>query len=337
MKLTYLRQACAANHSSLIDHIPTAAGDNYDRARKVIMERLYNPRVIAYSLINQFLTYPQVKPDSGAAILKLTEQVNGMKADLAKLNVDTSGWDTIIMCILTDKMDDKTRREYLTRYPSKELPKLKECMDFLEDWGIALSVLNKGATDTDEAKKANNNNKGGGGGKNSILNQQLAATAQLAAAAQSLADARNQKPWQNNSGQGSSGQGNAERTRPTSQAKPACAHCDGTHWTPRCTEFQKLTPRDRHASIKEKNHCFNCLGVGHTRGQCPSKGRCRECQGQHHTMLHFTDSAPRAQQKKAEVLVDVQRKLRSALQRLSWVRRKLRVSANPEIYMWAGR
>ena len=71
VKLQYLRQACQQNLPTIIDHIPTAGGDNYDRARGVIFERLHNPRVIAYGLINNFISAPQIKPDNGSSILKM--------------------------------------------------------------------------------------------------------------------------------------------------------------------------------------------------------------------------------------------------------------------------
>ena len=139
-KLQYLRQACNQNHSTIIDHIETAGGDNYARARKPIDDRLFNRRAITYNIINTFLTTPQIKVDSGQAILHFAELVKGRQADLAKLGVNTNGWDVILMCVIMDKMDDHTKREYLTKYPSKDLPNLAHCLIFLEECGLALNT-----------------------------------------------------------------------------------------------------------------------------------------------------------------------------------------------------
>ena len=189
VKLQYLRQSCQQNFPTIIDHFPTAGGDNYERTRQVIFERLYNPRVIAYSLINNFISASQIKPDNGSSILRMVEQIRGMIADLHKLNVNTQNWDCIIMCILTDKMDEVTRREYLTRHPSKDIPYLAHCITFLEERGIALSVLHKNSEPGDDTKKKPNNQN-----NQSLAHKQLAATAQLVAAAQNLTSANATPP-----------------------------------------------------------------------------------------------------------------------------------------------
>ena len=272
VKLQYLRQSCQQNFPTIIDHIPTAGGDNYDRARQVIFERLHNPRVIAYSLINNFISAPQIKSDNGSSILRMVEQIRGMIADLHKLNVNTQNWDCIIMCILTDKMDEVTRREYLTRHPSKDIPYLAHCITFLEERGIALSVLHKNKETSDETKKKPNNQN-----NQSLANKQLAATAQLVAAAQNLTSANATPP---------SGMKKKDAEKKPWKT-PVCVCCAESHWVTKCASFLKLTPQERYNKVKEKNNCFNCLGSGHPRTKCPVLGRCRTCSKPHHSLLHF--------------------------------------------------
>ena len=287
-KLQYLRQACNPNHASIIEHIETAGGGNYERARQTIEERLYNPRAIAYSLISSFLTTPVIKPDNGQSILHFTELVKGMLADLEKLGVDTEGWDVLLMCVITDKLDEHTKREYLTKYPSKQLPELDHCMQFLEERGLALNTLHKStvAEKKPNTNQNNQNNKRNNGG--SLLNQQIVATASLAAAAQSLADAKSSwNSQKKQAGSGSGGGGAPPQVKNDQPRKSVCTHCGEGHWTNRCPAFLALSPQERHASIKGKNGCFNCLGSRHPKEQCPLKGTCKECQKPHNTLLHF--------------------------------------------------
>ena len=188
----YLRQACAPNHPSIIEHIPCAGGDNYDRALKVIQERLYNPRAIAFGLINGFLNSPKIGADDGMAILKMVEHIKSMISDLNKLGIQTVNWDCWIMCVLTEKMDQSTKCEYLTKYTATTIPELKHCLTFLTDRGTALGVLH-GKSSTDNSQKK-------GGNANSqtktanIATQQLAATGQLTAAVNLLTQRSNATP-----------------------------------------------------------------------------------------------------------------------------------------------
>ena len=206
LKLTYLRQACAPNHASIIEHIPTEAGDNYSRARAAIYDRLYNPRVIAFSLISQFMTSPQVKPDNGPSLLRLGEMIRGMLADLKKVGVKCENWDVILMQIVMEKMDDNTKREYMTSFPSKDLPELEHCIKFMDERGLALTSLFSKATneDTNKSKKQNNNQNN----QSSLMTKQIAATASLAAAVQSLND-KGSKPQHQS--QGRQGEGEEDR------------------------------------------------------------------------------------------------------------------------------
>ena len=286
LKLTYLRQACAPNHASIIEHIPTEAGDNYSRARSAIYDRLYNPRVIAFSLISQFMTSPQVKPDNGPSLLRLGEMIRGMLADLKKVGVKCENWDVILMQIVMEKMDDNTKREYMTSFPSKDLPELEHCIKFMDERGLALTSLFSKATneDTNKNKKQNNNQNN----QSSLMTKQIAATASLAAAVQSLNDKGN-KPQTQSQGRQGGGGGSKHQNNRQEQKTPKCTHCDGPHWTNKCEAFVKMTPKERHTRIKEKNGCFNCLGTGHPRSKCTTKGRCKECNKDHHSMLHLQD------------------------------------------------
>jgi hypothetical protein len=66
-----------------------------------------------------------------------------------------------------------------------------------------------------------------------------------------------------------------------------CAVCEKPHFLTQCTEFLKLSPQERVATVKKMNLCFNCLSKSHTIKDCRS-GLCRHCQQRHHTLLHLT-------------------------------------------------
>ena len=57
-----------------------------------------------------------------------------------------------------------------------------------------------------------------------------------------------------------------------------------------CNVFKRMLVNVRAAFCAENNHCFKCLTNGHYAAKCRfQNAACRECNGQHHTMLHGAD------------------------------------------------
>lgn len=76
---------------------------------------------------------------------------------------------------------------------------------------------------------------------------------------------------------------------------PKCPLCRSAHKLAQCREFLAKSPESRRVTIKENQLCFNCFDGKHGIYQCTSKGRCRECGGMHHTLIHLPNrSAPDA-------------------------------------------
>lgn len=70
-----------------------------------------------------------------------------------------------------------------------------------------------------------------------------------------------------------------------------CPMCKGQHLLGDCLEFRGMTTSTRWNHAKECRLCRNCLQDTHHRRKCPSKGRCRECDEAHHTLLHTAPSS----------------------------------------------
>ena len=80
----------------------------------------------------------------------------------------------------------------------------------------------------------------------------------------------------------------------TTHAKPrTCRLCDASdHVMGKCPSFLNSSVDDRKQHCRRLFLCFNCLASGHSVDNCSSNSRCRQCNGKHHTLLHFVKTSP---------------------------------------------
>jgi len=69
-----------------------------------------------------------------------------------------------------------------------------------------------------------------------------------------------------------------------------CLCCTKQHAIWKCPEFHALSPQGRSSFLKKDEvktkACYNCLG-SHIVDNCKSDKRCQQCNGKHHSLLHF--------------------------------------------------
>ncbi|XP_024872298.1 uncharacterized protein LOC112454901, partial [Temnothorax curvispinosus] len=70
-----------------------------------------------------------------------------------------------------------------------------------------------------------------------------------------------------------------------------CPVCKEPHYVSKCSQFLKLSPRERQAKARDLKLCLNCLRSGHGMKNCPSAWTCRSCGTKHHTLLHYEQSS----------------------------------------------
>lgn len=66
-----------------------------------------------------------------------------------------------------------------------------------------------------------------------------------------------------------------------------CSMCGHPgHLIYKCETFLEKPIPARLEMARQSQHCYNCLRKGHGIKQCKNAGRCRECKGRHHSLLH---------------------------------------------------
>ena len=64
---------------------------------------------------------------------------------------------------------------------------------------------------------------------------------------------------------------------------PVCAFCQQSHSSIDCTSVPDVN--DRKKILRNSGRCFNCLRKNHLSRNCHSKGKCKHCNGRHHTSI----------------------------------------------------
>jgi len=65
-----------------------------------------------------------------------------------------------------------------------------------------------------------------------------------------------------------------------------CPLCQKPHFLYSCPDFRNKALTERREFAQKLRCCFNCLSTRHNRKTCQSKSRCRQCQQNHHSLLH---------------------------------------------------
>ncbi|XP_050745964.1 uncharacterized protein LOC122818774 isoform X4 [Drosophila biarmipes] len=67
-----------------------------------------------------------------------------------------------------------------------------------------------------------------------------------------------------------------------------CTKCSSTeHTLYGCQLFLDMSGVQRRSFVKEKSLCYNCFRPDHGVNRCKSTFKCRQCKGNHHTLLHL--------------------------------------------------
>ena len=98
-------------------------------------------------------------------------------------------------------------------------------------------------------------------------------------------------------------QSSSAQTAPKSASNPRpastgwmCWVCRGTvyHRVDACVVFTSLSVDERCDLVRKLELCNLCLTKGHMARDCNRTWKCRECQGKHHTTIHWDDQADQA-------------------------------------------
>ncbi len=74
------------------------------------------------------------------------------------------------------------------------------------------------------------------------------------------------------------------------KGRPPCPLDGQQHGLARCEMFLAMKPQERRQKLRELKRCYACFAAGHNIKACNKDVRCAECDKQHNTLLHNSNS-----------------------------------------------
>lgn len=252
IKLYYLRSHLQGAALEQIESI-ALTDENYDKVWSDLLDYYENQRRLINNCLSNLFAVKPMKNESAAELKRLVKETTNPLESLKALGRPTSQWSDLIVFMTTGRLDPVTRRDWekelgeTTAFPTHE-----KLIAFLKAQTLTLESIEsatKGSTSS---------------------------------------PTKSQAP-QGKPKEGASQSAHAAQVKPKPQDKASsakCVLCAQSHYLGACPDFKAKSVSDRKAVVMEKKACFNCLGSHHFKA-CRSKYTCSQCQGKHHTLLHF--------------------------------------------------
>ncbi|XP_073946719.1 uncharacterized protein isoform X2 [Choristoneura fumiferana] len=247
-KFHYLRASLQGNAAMIVKNIDFT-NNNYTIAWNLLCDRYNNSRLLVNNHVQALFNVESVSKESSRSLRYLIDVTNKNIRALTTLNQPTEHWDTLIIHMMSTKLDPITNLKWEEhRNTGSDAPTLADFCTFLRNRADLLETL--------EENKAKNSKFDHPKSKSFIV----------------VSDS--QKSQQNNFSSGKYSKTNK------------CPLCKDEHTLYNCNAFRDLSIEDRVVKAKQFNVCLNCLRTGHSQNKCQSP-HCRYCRYKHNTLLHL--------------------------------------------------
>lgn len=258
-KMQFLKSRARGEAEKLIQHLQISS-DNYITAWDILNHRYNNKKLIFSCHLNNILSLPVLREPSVESIKRMHDTIIESINAIKNLSVEVSTWDPFLVHILSQKLDSQSLNDYLESVSQpRELPNLKEFLDFLEGKFISMETMGRKQESTSQKAYSSYRIKQGQVNKPSYnIN-------------------KNYNVVQSN---------NMKMMSAQNATRPDCTFCQAPdHGLYYCEKFLRMPPYLKRKKVRELNLCQNCL-YDHRGGECMSDKRCKICQGKHNTILH---------------------------------------------------
>ncbi|XP_037876660.1 uncharacterized protein LOC119630648 isoform X2 [Bombyx mori] len=245
MRFHYLRSCLRGSAALVIKNIDFTS-ENYNNAWDLLCQRYDKDQLLIHNHVQALFSVAPCSKESSKSLRYLIDVTNKNIRALKTLKQPTEHWDTLIIFMISQKLDSSTSR-YWEEHRNKlsEPPTLNQFIFFIENQINLLEKIEENSKINLKSKETNNNNY-----NNKSTNYII----------------------QSNSNQIQSNHSK-------------CPLCNENHLLYTCETFRSLPTEVRIEKAKNFKVCMNCLRLGHTDRTC-KLSHCKYCKARHNTLLH---------------------------------------------------
>lgn len=260
-KFHYLRSSLISNAAQVIKSVEFTR-ENYAVAWELLTNRYDNCKLLIHNHVKAIFSMQSLHKESSFHIRKMIDNVLKNLRALKTLGEPTESWDTLIIYIITSKLDSTIEKEWenyrnnLDLQTNNRVISLNDLLTFLKNKADTLEMIrvnNNSSNNLNNKMQHEQYNK-----RNSQTVHSLATTSKAGAVTVSA---------------------------PRRSTHNICKLCSANHLLYTCNKFINLSLGDRIKFVNNNNLCSNCLRSGHKVADCYF-GSCKQCDQKHNTSLH---------------------------------------------------
>lgn len=248
-KFHYLKAQLQGNAKQVL-HALDISKENYKIAWESLCERYDNTRLLVYNHLRSLVDAPNLSNGTSVDMRKMIDTISKHLRALESLKQPVIHWDTLLIFLLSRKLDKNMEQEWEKAKNRDELPTIKEFKEFLKGKADLLETLEYNHKDNKQVQK------------NKTIIQKQSYSSSFKGITKLSNQSFNTTAYSN------------------------CVFCKGTHYIQNCKDFLKLPNIDRVQQANNLKLCTNCLRDNHFAKYCRS-GHCRICRLKHNTLLHI--------------------------------------------------
>ncbi|XP_073963072.1 uncharacterized protein [Choristoneura fumiferana] len=263
-KFHYLISYLEGDAARIISNLEVSSV-NYAEAWKLLGERYNNKRLLINHHLSSLFNIQPLNRETDRSLRFLVDHVTKNLRALSSLGQPTDKWDTLIIFMLSSKLDNNTlvKWEEYRNTLDDDVPTLDKFQKFLTDRADVLESLGRNKQDGFQSKPTTS--------------------------APSQNNKFNSKPQTYNNynkpfkSSGPFTKSFASVNQP--RQNYICIICNENHKIYDCPSFKSKNMKEKLADVANYKLCSNCLRQGHPVNDC-RMGPCRECKKKHNSLLH---------------------------------------------------
>ncbi|XP_037300521.1 uncharacterized protein LOC115454545 [Manduca sexta] len=228
---------------------------NYPEAWDLLCKRYNNTRQLINNHLKSLFNIEPLRETDKSLRFLADHVIKNLRA-LNTLKQPTEHWDTLVVHMVSSKLDSNTRfkwEEYIqSNVNVLEVPSLENFMTFIKGRADILESVYRSKHDKTSKLHTNPNQST----KYNLVSNPRSFVS-------------------------------SERGDSSSPRSIKCVFCNKDHRNYECPEFQSKSIDDRLTIVTDLKLCRNCLHRGHYQNACKMPGTCKKCKRRHNTLLHI--------------------------------------------------